>query len=48
MKFEDAKPSALAEIHAETKLRARGSRTPNGAELTADEIVTGGFATWRE
>ena len=43
MKFEDAKPSTLAEIHAGDQLRARGSRTPNGAELTADEIVTGRF-----
>jgi len=47
MKFEDAKPSALAEIHAGDQLRARGSRTPNGAELTATRLSPGGFATWR-
>ena len=43
MKFEDAKPSRLAEIHSGDQLRARGSRSPDGAELTAEEIVTGSF-----
>src|SRR5258708_4407134 len=43
MKFEDAKPSTLAEIHPGDQLRARGSRGPDGTELTAEEIVTGSF-----
>jgi hypothetical protein len=43
MKFEDAKPSTLAEIHPGDQLRARGNRGPDGTELTAEEIVTGSF-----
>ena len=43
IKFEDAKPSTLAEIQPGDQLRARGDRSPDGAELTADEIVTGSF-----
>ena len=43
IKFEDAKPSTLAEIHPGDQLRARGSRGPDGTELTAEEIVTGSF-----
>ena len=43
MKFEDAKPSTLAEIHSGDQLRARGSRGTGGTELSADEIVTGSF-----
>jgi hypothetical protein len=43
MKFEDAKPSTLHEIHPGDQLRARGSRTQDGTELTAEEIVTGSF-----
>jgi hypothetical protein len=43
IKFEDAKPSTLAEIQPGDQLRARGDRSSDGAELTADEIVTGSF-----
>lgn len=43
IKFEDAKPSTLAEIQSGDQLRARGDRSSDGAELTADEIVTGSF-----
>lgn len=43
VKFEDAKPSSLEEIHPGDQLRARGSRGPDGTELSADEIVTGSF-----
>src|SRR3984893_4370035 len=43
VKFEDAKPSTLEEIHPGDQLRARGSRGPDGTELSADEIVTGSF-----
>jgi len=43
MKFEDAKPSTLEETHPGDQLRARGSRGPDGTELTAEEIVTGSF-----
>lgn len=43
VKFDDAKPSTLAEIHAGDQLRARGNRSADGSELTADEIVSGSF-----
>ena len=43
VKFDDAKPSTLAEIRPGDQLRARGQHTPDGAELTAEEVVTGSF-----
>ena len=43
VKFEDAKPSTLQEIHAGDQLRARGNRNPDGTEFAADEIVSGSF-----
>jgi hypothetical protein len=43
VKFDDAKPSTLAQIHPGDQLRARGQHSPDGAELTADEVVTGSF-----
>ena len=43
VKFDDAKPSTLAAIHVGDQLRARGERSPDGSELTADEIVSGAF-----
>lgn len=43
VKFDDAKPSTLAEIRPGDQLRARGQHTPDGAELTAEEVVTGRF-----
>ena len=43
VKFDDAKPSTLQEIHPGDQVRARGDRSADGAELTADEIVSGTF-----
>jgi Domain of unknown function (DUF5666) len=43
IKFEEAKPSRLAQINAGDQLRARGDRSADGADFTADEIVTGAF-----
>jgi len=43
VKFDDAKPSSLQEIHAGDQLRARGDRSADGSELSAQEIVTGSF-----
>ena len=43
VKFDDAKPGTLAEIHAGDQVRARGERSADGGELTADEIVSGSF-----
>jgi uncharacterized protein DUF5666 len=43
VKFDDAKPSTLQEIRPGDQLRARGDRSADGSELTAEEIVTGAF-----
>lgn len=43
MKFDDAKPSTLQDIQPGDQLRARGERSADGSEVTADEIVTGSF-----
>lgn len=43
VKFDDAKPSSLQEVHPGDQLRARGDRSADGAELTADEVVSGSF-----
>jgi len=44
-KSEDAKPSTLPDIHAGDQLRARGDRSADGGELTAEEIYSGSFPT---
>jgi len=43
VKFDDAKISSLAAVKVGDQLRARGMRSADGAELTADEIVAGSF-----
>jgi len=43
VKFSDAKPSTLDQIQVGDQLQARGDHSPDGAEVTADEIVTGSF-----
>ena len=43
VKFDDAKVSTLDEIRAGDQLRARGDRSADGAEMTAEEVVTGRF-----
>lgn len=43
VKFDDAKVSNLQEIHPGDQLRARGERSADGLQVTADEIVTGSF-----
>ncbi|MGB7602953.1 MAG: DUF5666 domain-containing protein [Candidatus Sulfotelmatobacter sp.] len=43
VKFDDAKPGTLQEIHPGDQVRARGDRNADGSELTADEIVSGTF-----
>jgi hypothetical protein len=43
VKFDDAKPSTLAEIRVGDQVRARGDRSADGAEVTANEIVSGTF-----
>jgi hypothetical protein len=43
VKFDDAKLAPLGEIKGGDQLRARGARSVDGNELTADEIVSGSF-----
>jgi hypothetical protein len=43
VKFDDAKPAPLEQIKPGDQLRARGTRSADGAEFTADEIVSGTF-----
>ena len=42
-KFDDAKPAPIDAIKTGDQLRARGSRSADGGELKADEIVSGTF-----
>jgi hypothetical protein len=45
--FDDAKPAPASEIMPQIKagdqLRARGTRNPDGSEISAEEVVTGSF-----
>ena len=43
IKFEDAQPGAFALIQPGDQLRARGTRSPDGNDFTAQEIVSGSF-----
>ncbi len=43
VKFDDAKPSSLAEVKVGDQLRARGNKNADGTELTAEEVVYGSF-----
>lgn len=43
VKFDDAKPSTLVEIKTGDQLRARGTRSADGSEFAAEEIVSGAF-----
>jgi len=43
VKFDDAKPGTLSEIHPGDQVRARGNRNADGNELTAEELVSGTF-----
>lgn len=43
VKFDDAKPAPLDQIKPGDQLRARGTRSPDGSELTAVEVVSGTF-----
>jgi hypothetical protein len=42
-KPEDAKVVTLQDVHIDDQLRARGNRSADGSELTAEEIFTGVF-----
>jgi hypothetical protein len=43
IKFDEATPAPLGEIHPGDQLRARGEKNADGSELTAKEIVSGSF-----
>ena len=43
IRFDDAKPATLDQIKAGDQLRARGTRSPDGSQLSADEVVVGSF-----
>lgn len=43
VKFEDAQKSTFADIKPGDQLRARGTRSPDGKELAADEVISGTF-----
>jgi len=43
VRFDDATPSAVAQIKAGDQIRARGTRNADGSELAAEEIVAGTF-----
>ena len=43
IKFDDAKHAPLDQIKPGDQLRARGTRSTDGSELTAEEVVSGSF-----
>jgi hypothetical protein len=43
VKYEDAKPGTLAQIHAKDQLQARGTKSADGASMQAEEVVSGAF-----
>lgn len=45
VKFSDAKDSSFSEVAIGDQVRARGTRSADGARLAADEVITGSFRT---
>src|ERR1700675_476730 len=43
VKFDDAKPAPVSGIKVGDQLRARGTRNPDGSEMSAEEGVSGAF-----
>jgi len=43
VKFDEAKPAPLEQIHAGDQVRARGTRSADGSQFDAQEIVSGSF-----
>jgi co-chaperonin GroES (HSP10) len=44
VKFEDAVPGAVADLHVGDQLRVRGAKSEDGNSIQAEEIVSGSFA----
>lgn len=45
VKFDDAKPSSLAEVEVGDQLRVLGDRSEDGARIVAEQVVSGAFRT---
>lgn len=45
VRFNDAKPSSLDDVHPGDQLRARGDKSDDGLKVTAKEVVFGTFVT---
>jgi hypothetical protein len=43
VKYQDAKPGTLADIHATDQLQAKGTKSADGLSIQADEVVSGAF-----
>ncbi|MGA8150922.1 MAG: hypothetical protein WB952_08230 [Terriglobales bacterium] len=43
VRFDDAKPATVGEVRTGDQLRARGAKSSDGGEMTAEEIVFGTF-----
>jgi hypothetical protein len=43
VKFDDAQPGTFAQVQPGDQLRARGTRSPDGSDFDAAEIVSGSF-----
>ena len=43
VRFEQAQPAPIDSIHVGDQLQARGTASPDGNEITADEVVSGTF-----
>jgi hypothetical protein len=46
VRFADAKVSTLAMVHPGDQLRVRGTKSADGTEITADELVAGTFRNY--
>jgi hypothetical protein len=42
-KYEDAKPSTIAEVQSKDHLQARGTKSADGTSLEAEEVISGSF-----
>ena len=43
VKYQDAKPSTLAQVMVKDQLQARGAKSADGASMQAEEVVFGAF-----
>jgi hypothetical protein len=43
VRFDEAQPAPIDAIHAGDQLRARGTKSEDGTEITAEEVVSGTF-----